>query len=57
MIPSVILEGRLMLSNEDNYFEEMFQGNARTMLGRENETEQADDPGLSAGVQALLTLA
>ena len=57
MIPSVILEGRLMLSDENNYFDKMFQDNAQANSGRNGENETPDDAGLCAGVQALLTLA
>jgi len=57
MIPSVILEGRLMLSDENNYFDKMFQDNVQANSGRNGENETPDDAGLCAGVQALLTLA
>ncbi len=58
MIPSVILEGRLMLSNENNYFDTMFQNDiAQAVPGRTDEKQQADDAGLCSGVKALLTLA
>ena len=57
MIPSVILEGRLMLSNENNYFDKMFQDNAPANSVRNSENGTPDDSGLCKGVRALLTLA
>jgi len=58
MIPSVILEGRLTLSNENNYLDTMFENDvAQAMPGRTDEKRQADDAGLCSGVKALLTLA
>ena len=58
MIPSVILEGRLMLSNEHNYLDTMFRNDiAEAMPGRNDENATGDDAGLCSGVQALLTLA
>ncbi|MBP1749787.1 MAG: hypothetical protein H6Q52_2326 [Deltaproteobacteria bacterium] len=58
MIPSVVLEGRLMLSDENTYFEQIFpnSGNQKAP-GRNNERENPDDAGLCLGIQALLTLA
>jgi len=55
MIPSVILEWRLTLSNEDNYLDKMFNDDA--VSGHSDDDMQADDVGLHTGVQALLTLA
>lgn len=58
MIPSVILEGRLMLSNENNYLDTMFRNDiAQAAPGRTDEKQQADDAGLCSGVQVLLTIA
>lgn len=58
MIPSVILEGRLMLSNEDNYLDAMFRNEVtQAKSGRTDERQQTDDAGLCSGVQALITLA
>ena len=58
MIPSVILEGRLILADEANYLAEMFPGNGvQAMPRRDDEKGQADDGGFCAGVQALITLA
>lgn len=58
MIPSVILEGRLMLSNENNYLDMIFQdGSVQALRSPDDEKPQVDDAGLCAGVQALLTLA
>ncbi len=52
MIPSIILEGRLMISREidccDDYFPVF--GNL------DNKDELQDDTGLIVGYQALLTL-
>ncbi len=58
MMPSVILKGRVMLSNENNYFDKMFEdSSAQGILGGTDGETQADDAGLYAGFQALLTLA
>jgi len=54
MIPSVILEGRLMLSDENKYFDKIFRDNFAQLS---NEEQRPDDAGLCAGVQALITLA
>jgi hypothetical protein len=58
MIPTVILEGRLMLSNEDNYLDAMFRNDtAQDMAGSTDDEQQADHTGLCSGFQMLLTLA
>lgn len=53
MIPSIILEGRLMMSQEMDYCEDYFPV-CRSLESDENEAQ--DDTGLIVGYQALLIL-
>ena len=49
MIPSVILEGRLMMSQEMDYCEDYFPE-------KNDECESQNDMGLTLGYRALLVL-
>ena len=53
MIPSVVLDGRLMLSGEIDYCKDYFPVCSKEL---NNENEMPDDRGLVLGYQALLAL-
>jgi hypothetical protein len=58
MIPSIMLEGRLMLSNENTYFDQILPSSGNQKVpDRNNGMKNPDYAGLCLGIQVLLTLA